>query len=357
MSDICIAITARASFARVKTVIEALIERGERPTVLLAGSAMMDKFGSVRADLRALGVLDVATLAPMEPHGHVGMATHAGLTVIQAAQALEEIQPRKVVVIADRYETLAVSIAAAYQNITLVHLQGGELSGSIDDKVRNANTALADVHCVATEGAKFHIIMGKGRSAVHRTGCPSIDLALRAARNPPKFPQERGIGPHPDPEQPYAIVAWHPDTRLSDGANAAATEALLHDVRRMMNSTGWQIVWIWPNIDAGTDGVSKVLRQFHEQRPNLFTFYRHIEAEHFLALMAHAQAVIGNSSLCVRECSALGVPAVLVGDRQQHRERAGNIRTFDTLFGRRPEPSLLYGDGTAGAQIAEILLS
>lgn len=358
MTRICVAITARASFARVKTVLEALLARGAQPDVLLAGSAGMDKFGSVLDDLRAMPLLGIHTLTALEPHGHDGMAVHAGLTLVEAARALARIAPDKVVVVADRYETLPISMAAAYQNIELVHLQGGERSGSIDDKVRDANTALADAHCVATRNAYASVGATRDHTRIYLTGCPSIDLALRARDRTPAFPAGHGIGPLLDACRPYLIVLYHPDTHLAPHLSLRETRMLLDEVHALSVRCDWQVAWIWPNIDAGTDLISKALREHHERFPYLFRFYRHIEAEAFLTLVAHARAVIGNSSLCVRECSALGTPAILVGKRQWGREVGPNIRSFDNLMDLPgPEPSQLYGDGTAGQQIAEILLS
>jgi UDP-N-acetylglucosamine 2-epimerase len=147
-------------------------------------------------------------------------------------------------------------------------------------------------------------------------------------------------------------------------------EALDHVTETLyaVDSLGMPALWFWPNVDAGSDGTSKGIRVFRErERPALMHFFRNMPPESFLRLVVGSKAVVGNSSMAIRECSFLGVPAVDVGDRQAGRERAANVLNvpYDRRAiadavrrqienGRYPAEHL-YGDGRAGERVAEVL--
>jgi UDP-hydrolysing UDP-N-acetyl-D-glucosamine 2-epimerase len=281
----------------------------------------------------------------------------------------DQLRPDVVVTIADRYETLATAAAAAYMNIPLAHVQGGEVTGSIDEKVRHAVTKLANVHLVATELAGSRVRrMGEAAETVHVTGCPSIDLAAAVKGSPPLTAEELfgrygGVGPTLDLGEQYLVVLQHPVTTEHEAARAHITEtvAAVYDVRI-------PTLWFWPNVDAGSDGTSKGLRVFREQqRPDHIHFFRHVAPLDFLRLMNRAAAIVGNSSAAIREGSFLGTPAINIGSRQQGRDRAGNVvdvghdrvaigdAIVHLLQQPRPVSDAMYGDGRAGARIASVL--
>jgi UDP-hydrolysing UDP-N-acetyl-D-glucosamine 2-epimerase len=315
-------------------------------------------------------------------------------------------RPDIVVTIADRHETLAAAIAASYMNIPLVHVQGGETSGSIDDKVRNAVTQLADYHFVSTKEAAKRVnrllgglneasipdvlIRGYLGPDIHVTGCPSIDLAkhvleatnwteasdvmARVSRGYSSeeeialgfdpFKKYPGSGTVFDLSRGYVVVLFHPNTREYDDAYAQ-TEELIKAV--------WQIgspaFWFLPNIDAGSDAVSKAIRVArNENRIAGVHFQTNMEPEDFLKLLVNSHCLIGNSSVGIRECSYLGVPVVNIGTRQQGRERGPNVKdvgynaeeiykAFQNTGGQGMKwpPRDLYGDGKSGERIANLL--
>jgi UDP-hydrolysing UDP-N-acetyl-D-glucosamine 2-epimerase len=275
-----------------------------------------------------------------------------------------------VVSVADRYETLATAIAAAYQNIPVAHVQGGEVTGSIDEKVRHAVTKLADLHLVSTAAARDRVIrMGEDPDCVHVTGCPSVDLAARVLdeSGPPfdPFASYGGVGDRFDPAAGYLVVMQHPVTTEYEDA-LAQIGATLDAVKTLDVPT----FWFWPNVDAGSDRISKAIRHFRETRevPHVY-FFKNLAPEDFLRLLVGARCLVGTSSVGIREGSYLGVPVVNVGSRQTGRERGDNVTDvgYDSgaiaaavrahwADGRRPR-STLYGDGRAGERIASVLAS
>jgi UDP-hydrolysing UDP-N-acetyl-D-glucosamine 2-epimerase len=234
--------------------------------------------------------------------------------------------------------------------------------------VRHAVTKLSNLHLVSTAAAAERVIrLGEEPGSVVVTGCPSIDIAAEVAQTPSldfdPFEKYGGVGPKTDLSRGYLVVMQHPVTTEYEEARQQVEETL-HAVK----STGLPVLWFWPNVDAGSDGTSKGIRMFRErEKPGNFHLFRNMFPEDFLRLLVHATAIVGNSSVAIRECSFLGVPAVNVGSRQQGRERGRNVidvphdraaiaGAIDEHRRRGRSPTdHLYGDGRAGARIASCL--
>jgi UDP-hydrolysing UDP-N-acetyl-D-glucosamine 2-epimerase len=371
MRKVCVVVTARPSYSRIRTVLEAVRDHDDLELQLVVGaSALLDRYGNAAEVIRRDG-FDIAASVYMVLEGEnpTSMAKTTGLGVLELATVFDNLRPDIVVTVADRYETLSTAVAAAYTNIPLAHVQGGEVSGNIDEKVRHAVTKLADVHFVATEMAGERVRrMGEDPATVHVTGCPSIDLAASVVGTTRAFdPVERygGVGDAIDLRDGYLVVMQHPVTtefRESKEQTRETLEAIAAIDRPTM--------WFWPNVDAGSDGTSNAIRAFREagRLPNVH-FFKNMDPTDFLQVLLGAGCLIGNSSVGIRECSYLGVPTVNIGTRQIGRERGPNVvdcsydRTEITaaisqqLAGDRPPGTSLYGDGAAGARIAELLAS
>lgn len=370
MRKVCVVITARPSYSRVKSVLRGIQNRDDlQLQLVVTGSALLDKFGAAVDYIAADGFEIVERVfVTIEGKTPTSMAKSTGLAVMELSTVFNNLQPDMVVTIADRYETIATSIAAAYQNIPLVHLQGGEITGNIDEKVRHANTKMADVHFASTEQAvDFLIRMGEDKEYVFHTGCPSIDLVaeLPPSEGLPFDPVERygGVGAgFKHPEQ-YLVVMQHPVTTEFAQAKVDVTTTL-----EVIHELGIPTYWFWPNVDAGSDGTSRGIRSFREHRDlPCIHFFKNMEPSDFLFLLKHSMCLVGNSSAGIRECSFLGTPVVNIGTRQNKRERATNVldvsHAKDNIaqairtqleHGRYPS-SQLYGDGKSGDRIAELM--
>ncbi|MCD6297127.1 MAG: UDP-N-acetylglucosamine 2-epimerase (hydrolyzing), partial [Deltaproteobacteria bacterium] len=282
------------------------------------------------------------------------------------ATQFENLKPDVVITVADRFETMATAVAASYMNIPLAHTQGGEVTGSIDESVRHAVTKLSHLHFAATERAKEYIIrMGEDPATVHCTGCPAIDVIANIDLSLPKdiFVRYMGVGPKIDPEKPYIVVLQHPVTTEWNQGLQQINETL-----SAVEAIGMQTVWLWPNVDAGSDKVSKGLRMFRERkRPDYIHFYRNFAVEDYARLINNAACLVGNSSSGLREGSFMGTPVVDIGNRQANREHGKNVVHVDydaesiekavrgQMENGRYEGSTLFGDGSAGKKIAKIL--
>ncbi|MDC7995705.1 UDP-N-acetylglucosamine 2-epimerase [Altibacter sp. HG106] len=367
---ICAVITARPSYSRVKTALQAIKEHPMLELQLVvAGSALLDRYGNALHFIEKDGfTINEKVFMVLEGENKTAMAKTTGLGVMELSNVFYNLQPDAVLTIADRFETIATSIAAAYQNIPLIHLQGGEVTGNIDEKVRHANTKLADIHFVTSEDAKERVIkMGENPEAVYNTGCPSIDIAAEVKDAPflDFDPIERygGVGGSFKADQQYLVVMQHPVTTEYHQAKEDVLKTL-----RVIDALKIPTYWFWPNVDAGADGTSNGIRSYREKHnPQHIRFFKNMEPNDFLKLLVNSACLIGNSSVGIRECSFLGVPVVNIGTRQNRRLRGNNV--IDVTYKEaaiklaieqqleqpRNTPSDVYGSGNSGKRIAEIL--
>ncbi|MFT5986160.1 MAG: UDP-hydrolyzing UDP-N-acetyl-D-glucosamine 2-epimerase, partial [Planctomycetota bacterium] len=325
MSDkrkICAVITARPSYSRVKTALQAIKDHPELELQLVvAGSALLDRYGNAVDFIERDGfTINEKVFMVLEGENKTAMAKTTGLGLMELANVFYNLEPDAVLTIADRFETIATSIAAAYQNIPLIHLQGGEVTGNIDEKVRHANTKLADIHFVTSDDAKQRVIkMGEDPDYVYNTGCPSIDLAAEVVKNPSldfdPFKKYGGVGQQFDYNNGYLVVMQHPVTT----EYASAREDVLKTLR-VIDELKVPTFWFWPNVDAGADGTSSGIRSYREHHDlEHIHFFKNMEPLDFLKLLKNSSCLIGNSSVGIRECSYLGVPVVNIGTRQNRR--------------------------------------
>jgi len=369
---VCVVVTARPSYSRIRTALRA-IEAHPRLDLQLvvAASALLERYGSVIDQIEADGFPIAARVyMVLEGENPTAMAKTTGLGMLELATVFDNLRPDVVVTIADRFETLATAAAATYMNIPLAHVQGGEVSGSIDEKVRHAVTKLADLHFPSTQLAGERLRrMGEHPDAVFVTGCPSIDLAAEVSRGVPldfdPFARYGGVGDRVDLSERYVIVLQHPVTTEYEEARAHVEETLWAVVEQPLPA-----LWFWPNVDAGSDGTSKGIRAFRElHSPHGLHFFKNVSPIDFLRLLNDARAIVGNSSVAIREGAFLGVPAVNIGSRQAGRERGANVvdvgyrrgtiaEALDrqASVGRYPSDPI-YGDGSAGQRIADHLAS
>jgi UDP-hydrolysing UDP-N-acetyl-D-glucosamine 2-epimerase len=367
---ICVVVTARPSYSRIRTALQAIAGHSDLELQLVvAASALLDRYGNAIQSIERDGFPIAARVyMVLEGENLVTSAKSTGIGLSELATVFDNIKPDAVVTVADRYETLATAVAASYMNIPLVHVQGGEVTGSIDEKVRHAVTKLSNLHLVSTKLAGERVKkLGEDPASVHVTGCPSIDIAAEVAARPDMdfdpFVKYGGVGPTTDLSKGYLVVMQHPVTTEYEEARQQVDETLY-----AVRDFGLPVLWFWPNVDAGSDGTSKGIRVFREKEdPQNFHLFRNMFPEDFLRLLCAATAIVGNSSVAIRECSYLGVPAVNIGTRQLGRERGQNVA--DVGHDRReianaiaahitrgkPRCDLLYGDGRAGERIADCL--
>ncbi len=367
---ICVVVTARPSYSRIKTALKAIKEHPDLELQLvIAASALLDRYGTAVNYVEDDGFdINARVYMVLEGENPTSMAKTTGLGMLELATVFDNLKPDVVVTIADRFETLATAVAASYMNIPVAHIQGGEVTGSIDEKVRHAVTKLADCHLVATEFASERVMkMGEEKRKIFVTGCPSIDLAAEVLQSPSldfnPFDRYGGVGDLHELLNGYLVVMQHPVTTEHELSRRHVMETL--DAVYEINMP---TLWFWPNVDAGSDGTSNGIRSFRERvRPANIHFFKNMSPIDFLRLLYNSRCLVGNSSVGIRECSFLGVPVVNIGTRQTGRERGENVIDIGydraeikgaiqkQLSNGRYPSNRLYGDGMAGERISEVL--
>ena len=365
---VCVVVASRANYGRVKYVLKAIQAHPDLELQLVVGaSVLLDRFGN------ALRVIENDGFVPtrkiyyvIEGENLETQAKSTGLGIIELSTVFEDIRPDVVVTVADRYETMATAIAATYLNIPLAHIQGGEITGNIDELVRHAITKLSHYHFPATEQSRERLIkMGEEPDRIVNSGCPSIDTLCHQdlSISNEKMSEYSSVGYTIDFTKPYILMIQHPVTTTPEEGRRQVekTLAALKDRKE-------QKIVMWPNIDAGSDLVSRGIRIFRDNNSSLnFAYCKNFPPEIYNCILKHAACVVGNSSSFIREASFLGTPAVIVGDRQEGREHGHNVvfAEYDTadiarcleaqIAHGRYESETIFGKGNAGEIIADYL--
>lgn len=369
MRKICVVVASRANYGRVKSVLTAIKDHPDLELQLIVGASMLlDRYGNAVEVVEKDGFHpDKKIYYMLEGENLLTQAKSTGLGIIELSTVFQELEPDVVITVADRFETMATAIAACYLNIPLAHIQGGEITGNIDETVRHAITKLAHYHFPSTEESKERLLkMGEEEWRVMNSGCPSIDTLVRqdiSLTSCREFIMDTGVGYPVDADKPYIVMIQHPVTSEYEEGYSQVMKTL-----DALETFDEQKLVLWPNIDAGSDKVSRGLRVYERTNPNLpFRFYKNFSPEIYNAILANASCVVGNSSSFIRECSYLGTPAVIVGDRQVGREHGENVMfvNYDTdeikdaierqLKHGRYDSQYIFGDGHAGEKIADYL--
>jgi len=332
--------------------------------LIVLGSHLSPEFGHTVREIEKDGFPIAAKLeCLMSSDSDVGMAKTIGLATLSLADCLGQMRPDILLLIADRHEILAPASVALALRIPIAHIEGGEISeGAIDDAVRNALTKMSHVHFTSTCEARRRLIaMDEEEWRVHRAGAPSLDHLRRATlHNREELESLLKI----KLERPSILVAYHPVTIARDTVHEAAPlfEALA--------SLPEQILFCYPNADAGSRDLIARARSFAASRKNSHVFVN-LGALPYWSLLRQVDVFLGNSSSGIMETPSLALPTVNVGLRQQGRERAKNI-----LDAAPDAPAILgalrnasssafreslrgmtnpYGDGLASEKIVQVL--
>lgn len=249
------------------------------------------------------------------------MASSLGLYLLGISQAIASIKPDIVLVLGDRGEQLAGAIAAASQNITVVHLCGGSVSGSIDDSIRHAISKFAHFHLPAIEEHARRIIqMGEDPARVQVVGLPGADIRPDVIYSREEICEDLGL----PLEQPYLLVLQHAVSHTQDQAGHQIVETL-----EAVASMPYPALLANPNDDAGSRVILATMKEYARRYSHLHLLPPSGSRERFASIMAHAEAMIGNSSSGIVEAMSVGLPVINIGDRQQGRESLACLLNTD----------------------------
>lgn len=320
-------IVDRANYGRLKKCLVDLEKSPEIDSfIVLTGSAALSKYGNLEEEIKKNNLKTEPPIYAEISSGELnGMVTTIGLMVIKFADLIHRIKPDFIQLIGDRYEALAAAIAGSYSGIPIIHHQGGELSGAMDEMTRHAITKMSHIHLVATQKAKLIVRqLGECDENIYVTGCPSIDIVNSVKENQVGLDwlNKVGVGDDISIDQPFFLFIYHADTE-----DIHKSTEYFNQLLKVVFDQKIQGVIFWPNIDPGSDNIAKKIRECRETHKinNRIRFVRNVAPERYIQLMFNAEFAIGNSSSLVREGSYIGLPTFLVGDRQLNREIGKNI--------------------------------
>jgi UDP-N-acetylglucosamine 2-epimerase (non-hydrolysing)/GDP/UDP-N,N'-diacetylbacillosamine 2-epimerase (hydrolysing) len=367
MRKIAVLTTSRADYSHLYWPLHDLARHPDVDLKLIVmGSHLAPEFGSTVKEIERDGFQIAARIeCLLSSDTDIGMAKTIGVATLSLADCLSQIRPGILLLIADRYELLAPASVALALRIPVAHIEGGEISeGAIDDAVRNALTKLSHIHFTSTRAARDRVIaLGEEEWRVHRAGAPSIDHLRRNML----LPRERLEAElQLKLQAPAAVVAYHPVTIACDTTREAG------EVFAALQDFPGQLLFCYPNADAGSRDLIARTREFLQQKPGAKVFVN-LPAITYWSLLREADLLIGNSSSGIMESASFALPAVNIGMRQQGRECAGNVldaaperaeilATIHTALDPNFRQSLHgmenpYGDGHASKKIVEILTS
>lgn len=347
----------RADFGKMAPLIERVVaDEAFETHVFVTGMHLLATYGMTVHEIEKAGFPNIFTF---ENQGEAAkMDVTLANTITGFSRYVAEIKPDLIVVHGDRVEPLAASIVGALNNIRVAHLEGGEISGTVDELLRHAISKLSHVHFVSNaEAANRLVQMGERRDSIFEIGSPDIDVMLGA-----RLPDLGRVRARYDIAwDDYAVLIYHPVTTELDRLAANVDELFA-----AAEAAGDNFVVIYPNNDEGSRLILERI-EARRGRPG-FKILPSMRFEYFLALLKHAKYILGNSSAGIREAGVFGVPAVNVGSRQQNRARAASIfhagddrASIAAAIGRAREgkfaPESQFGDGKSAERFLQTLRS
>ncbi|MEC4721341.1 UDP-N-acetylglucosamine 2-epimerase [Noviherbaspirillum sp. CPCC 100848] len=347
----------RADFGKLKSLMSLLQSDNNFDIhIFVTGMHMLSKYGYTCEEVEKSGFRNIYKY--VNQNASDSMDHVLAKTVIGLSDYMKEISPDLLVVHGDRVETLAGASVGALNNILVGHIEGGEVSGTVDELIRHAVTKLSNIHFVANDIAKTRLAqLGESEGSIHVIGSPDIDIM--SSKTLPSIGEvkkhyELGF-------QNYSILIFHPVTSELDDLHSHIATVVDQVIESQRN-----YVVIYPNNDPGTDVVLREYTRFKNmERIKIFPSMRF---EYFLTLLKHADFIMGNSSAGVREAPHFGVPTINLGSRQFNRVKcdsiidlpieAAAIRTaFEKIRLTPRRARELFGTGSSAASFHKIVSS
>ncbi|OGZ33195.1 MAG: UDP-N-acetyl-D-glucosamine 2-epimerase, UDP-hydrolysing [Candidatus Portnoybacteria bacterium RBG_13_40_8] len=360
---ICVVTGNRSEYSKLKPVMRAIKKNPKLKLILIVtASHLLDDFGKTINAIRDDG-FKINAVARTIAAGEdlISMAKSVGLCALEIPTLLSLYKPDMVFVSGDRFDILGTVVSAAFMNIPIAHMEGGETTGSIDESIRHAITKLAHIHFPATAKSAERIIkMGERPDMVFNVGCSAVDIIL-SKKNKPRSEIYRKY--NLDKNKPFLIVVQHPVTTEYQYCRQQIRETL-----KAISELKIKTIMLFPNVDAGSKDMVREIRLFDiAKKLGHVTMGKNIVFEDYISLLAKATCMVGNSSSGIRESCYFGTPTINIGTRQNGRERGKNVINvgYDKAeikkailksiqHGKYP-PEYIYGKGNTSKKIVNIL--
>ncbi len=359
---ICVVTGNRAEYSKLKPVMKEIKKHSNLKLILIVtASHLLDDFGMTIDVIKNDGFKINAVARTVAAGEDLGsMVKSVGLCALEMPTLFDFYKPDVVLITGDRFDILGVAVSAAFMNIPVAHMEGGEVTGSVDESIRHAITKLSHIHFPATKKSAERIVrMGEKAEMVFNVGCPASDIILSQKKSQNQIYKKY----HLSEDKPFLIVIQHPVTTEYDYCKQQIRETL-----EAIFELKIKTIMLYPNVDAGSKDMVKEIRLFNlAKNIEQLDLYKHILFEDYVSLLSSAACVIGNSSSFIREACYFGTPVVNIGTRQNGREKGNNVINVkhdkDEIkkavlrcirHGKYP-PQYIYGKGNSAQKITKIL--
>lgn len=343
----------RADFGKLKSLISILYTNSNFEIyVFVTGMHMLSKYGSTHLEVDKSGFKNIFKF--INQNEGDSMDKILVKTISGFSDYIKEISPNFIIVHGDRLEALAGAIVGSFNNILTGHVEGGEVSGTIDEIIRHSVSKLSQIHFVANEEAKRRLLqLGEREETIHVIGSPDIDIM-----NSNNLPTIEDVRTHYEFDfEKYAIILFHPvTTEISK-----LSEQVKHFVDQVIDSKLNYIV-IYPNNDPGSNIILNEYKRFENNA--CFKVYPSMRFEYFLTLLNNSLFIIGNSSAGIREAPHYGIPSINIGSRQNGRVTCNmviNVEASDLksaiedALSFEPGKYNIFGDGNSAPKFLQVL--
>jgi|TARA_B100001971_G_C18215790_1_gene553736 UDP-N-acetylglucosamine 2-epimerase (hydrolysing) len=347
----------RADFGKLRPLIEIVNNSNEFEChIFVTGMHTLSRYDFTYREVEKRGYKNVFVFTNQNNFENTDIML--ANTIKGFSNFVKKISPDMIVIHGDRLEALAGAIVGSFNNILVSHIEGGELTGTIDESIRHAVSKLSHIHFVSNEDAKKRLVqMGEIEKRIFVIGSPDIDIMMKK-----DLPTKEGLKKYYDMQfEKYAILIFHPVTTELDDLENQTNELVSGAIDSKRN-----YVIIYPNNDPGSEIILNVYKKL-ENNAN-FRIYPSLRFEYFLTLLKNADFIIGNSSSGIIEAEIYSVPTINVGTRQKNRSSNESIMNVESkkekildsiskVDGKEIKSSFSFGDGKSTKRFFDVILS
>ncbi len=323
MKTVCVSLTNRTNYSKLKLVLKELNKyKNLEIKIVISSTILLNRYGDGYKDLINDGwQIDKKIDCILMNDSHEAMSKTIGISIIEHASYFAEIKPDLLLIVGDRFDMLAPALTASMMNIPIGHIQGGELSGTIDNVIRDIISRISCMHFVSTSKSAENLRnYGIDNNLIFNYGCPAVEyISMIEVGNHfdenkinKKFKSSFNI----DKNEEYLLVMIHPDTTNNKDVN---TELILQKIEK----TKMKAIIFYPNVDPNNSIILSSISNYKNNEN--FHIIKHMPLEGFIHVMSKCSCMITNSSSGIREAASFGVPVLNLGYRQVNRERNLNV--------------------------------
>ena len=345
----------RADFGKLKSIIKLIKSKKKfEVSIAVTGMHMIREYGSTYTEVEKSFKENIYKFKNQSIGDRLEIILTK--TIEKFSTLVKKIQPDLIIIHGDRVESLACALVGALNHILTAHVEGGEVSGNIDDSIRHAVTKLCHAHFVGNQKAKSRVInMGEKKKCVFNIGSADIDILLskkiKSIKKVKKYYQIKFKN--------YAVLLWHPVTSEIQNLKQSTNKLV-----NFVNNSNYNFIVIYSNNDPGTKIILNCYKKKLDKKKN--KLFQSIRFENFLCLLKNAQFIIGNSSSGIYEAPMVGVPTINIGNRQYKRSKIKAIKNIEIedlnnfslnsfLKRYKKNKRSIYGDGRTAEKLLKII--